>query len=219
MPLRAKDFIPLYTRLGEKGFDFIPELLKIAREEHKIDFPFDSKNFEQSWRVVKGKGLEKILELMLKRQICATDLEILRLSDIGEKLKIDFGEYGNHYPDVDLVVYQPRRNRILAILSIKASLRERATQTAYWRLKLRDYSHTRNVKVYLLTPNSDDILRNNHDPIKQRAVLETDIDGIYIVNTPERSIDDYLYPGLESRIRLIDDLIDDLADLAARKYL
>lgn len=106
---------------------------------------------------------------------------------------------------------------MLAILSIKASLQERATQTAYWRLTLRDYSPTRNVKVFLLTPNSDDILRNNRQLNKQPAILETDIDAIYIVNTPDRSVSDYLFPGVDSRIRLIDDLVDDLQELSQRR--
>lgn len=216
MPLRAIDFIQLYVKLGEKDFDSIPKLLEVAREKHEEDFP-DNKDFEQSWRSVKGRGLEKLLEFMLRRQLKDLDLELLHAQEVGTSLKIDFGEYGEHYPDVDLVVFQRSRNRVLAILSIKASLRERATQTAYWRLKLRDYSLTRNVKVFLLTPNSDDILRNNHQPNKQRAILETDIDAIYIVNTPERSISDYIYTGIESRIRLIDDLVDDLRELSQRR--
>ncbi|MDE2775719.1 MAG: BsaWI family type II restriction enzyme [Chloroflexota bacterium] len=213
MPLRATDFIQLYVELGEKGFDHIPNLLEVAREKHVDNFPED-KDFEQSWRSVKGRGLEKLLQFMLRRQLQDLDLELLQAQKVGESLKIDFGEYGAHFPDVDLVVFQRCRNRVLAILSIKASLRERATQTAYWRLKLRDYSPTRNVKVFLLTPNSDDILRNNRQPNKQRAILETDIDAIYIVNTPDRSVSDYLYPGIDSRIRLIDDLVDDLQELS-----
>ncbi len=216
MPLRATDFIQLYVKLGEKDFDSIPKLLEVAREKHEEDFP-DDKDFEQSWRSVKGRGLEKLLEFMLRRQLRDLDLDLLHASEVGTSLKIDFGEYGEHYPDVDLVVIQPSKNRVLAILSIKASLRERATQTAYWRLKLRDYSQTRNVKVFLLTPNSDDILRNNHEPNKQRAILETDIDAIYIVNTPDRTISDYLYPGVESRIRLIDNLVNDLLELSQRR--
>lgn len=216
MPLRANDFIDLYVDLGEKDFDSIPNLLEFAREKHEEDFP-DDKDFEQSWRSVKGRGLEKLLEFMLRRQLQDLDLELLPAQRVGESLKIDFGEYGAHFPDVDLVVFQRSRNRVLAILSIKASLRERATQTAYWRLKLRDYSPTRNVKVFLLTPNSDDILRNNHHPNKQRAILETDIDAIYIVNTPDRSISDYLYHGVESRIRLINDLVEDLQELSQRR--
>ena len=147
MPLRATDFIQLYVKLGEKDFDSIPKLLEVAREKHEEDFP-GNKDFEQSWRSVKGRGLEKLLEFMLRRQLQDLDLELLHAQEVGKSLKIDYGEYGEHYPDVDLVVFQRSRNRILAILSIKASLRERATQTAYWRLKLRDYSLTRNVKVF-----------------------------------------------------------------------
>ena len=216
MPIKANDLVKLYLKLGEQGFEFIPELLEIAREEHKEDFPPD-KDFEQSWRSVKGRGLERVLEYMLKQQLKAMDLELLQANEVGHLLKIDFGEYGEHFPDVDLVVYQANRDRVLAILSIKASLRERATQTAYWRTKLRDFSKTRNIQVFLLTPNSDDILRSNRQPNKQRAILETDIDSIYIVNTPEHTINDYLYPGIASRIRLINELAEDLRELSLRR--
>jgi len=218
MPLKAKDFVDLYIELGAAHYELIPKLLEIARERHREDFD-PEKNFEQSWRSVKGRGLERVIEHILKQQLEAVGLELIRLDKgglgkVGDLLKLDFGEYGQHYPDVDLAVYQRSEHKILAILSIKTSLRERATQTAYWRNKIRNFCKTQNVKVFLLTPNSDDILRSNHAPNKQRAILETDIDATYIVNTFNVSIDDYLYQGKESRIRLISELANDLKELS-----
>ena len=213
MPLKAKDFVDLYIELGGVHYEKIPKLLEIARGKHQEGFN-PARDFEQSWRAVKGRGLEKIIAHILKRQLAEIDLELLPLREAGNLLELDFGEYGRHYPDVDLAVYHPGRDKILAVLSIKTSLRERATQTAYWRNKIRDFPKTRNVKVFLLTPNSDDILRSNRAPNKQRAILETDIDAIYILNTPDISLDDYLYEDKESRIRLIDELANDLKKLS-----
>lgn len=213
MPLKAKDFVDLYIELGAAHYELIPKLLEIARERHREDFD-PEKNFEQSWRSVKGHGLERVIEYILKQQLEAVGLELVHLDEVGDLLKLDFGEYGQHYPDVDLAVYQRSGHKILAILSIKTSLRERATQTAYWRNKIRDFYKTQNVKVFLLTPNSDDILRSNHAPNKQRAILETDIDATYIVNTFNVSLDDYLYKGKDSRIRLINELANDLKELS-----
>ncbi len=213
MPLKAENFVDLYIELGATHYELIPKLLEIARERHREDFSSE-KNFEQSWRAVKGRGLEKVIEYILKQQLQAVGLELVHLGDVGDLLKLDFGEYGQHYPDVDLVVYQQSKHRVLAILSIKTSLRERATQTAYWRNKIKDSDKTRNVKVFLLTPNSDDILRSNRASNKQRAILETDIDATYIVNTSNVSLDDYLYKGKESRIRLISELANDLKELS-----
>ena len=213
MPLKAKDFVDLYIELGGVHYELIPRLLETAREKHRDGFD-PEKDFEQSWRSVKGRGLEKVIAYILEHQLEAMGLELANLSEVGDLLKLDFGEYGQHYPDADLAVYQRSRRRVLAILSIKTSLRERATQTAYWRNKMRDFYKTRNVKVFLLTPNSDDILRSNRAPNKQRAILETDIDATYIVNTARVSLDNYRYEDKESRLRLINELANDLRELS-----
>ncbi len=214
----TEEFLLFYIQHYPPDFRNIPEFLVEADKEHTRRLPPD-KDKNQSWRSVKGNGLELVVEHILARQLEALDLELIAVKDAEEMVEIDYGEYGTHLPDVDLVVYQPSRDRILAILSIKTSLRERATQTAYWRLKLHAQSSTKNIKVFLLTPNSDDDLRIKRVPKKNRAVLETDIDAIYIINRPEFELDDYIYPGVDSRIRMIDDLAGDLAELADRKYL
>ena len=212
MTIKAVDFVPLYTTLGATKYEQIPHLLEIARAKHLDGFDH-RKNFEQSWRVVKGGGLERVIAFILRQQLEELDLDLVPVKEAGKLLEIDFGPYGSHKPDVDLIVYQQGLNRVLAILSIKTSLRERATQTAYWRTKIRNDPRTQNVRVFLVTPNSDDILRNNRLPNKQRAILETDIDATYIVNTAEWTLENYLYKGKPSRIRLIADLANDLREL------
>ena len=214
----AKGLLAFFIQHYSPDYKNIPAFLLEAEKEHAKRLP-PGKNKSQSWRNVKGLGLEKVIEHILERQLEPLNLDLIPVKEAREKVEIDFGEYGSHLPDVDLIVFQPSRNRILAILSVKTSLRERATQTAYWRLKLHAQSNTKNIRVFLLTPNSDDDLRNDRMPKKNRAVLETDIDAIYVVNRPKFNIANYLYPGVDSRIRMIDELAQDLADLADRKYL
>jgi len=216
--MQAADFATLFGQLYPPEYKYIPAFMLDADKEHTRRLP-PKKDKHQSWRAVKGRGLEKVIEHILSRQLEAFDLELISIAEAQEKVKIDFGDYGKHLPDVDLLVYQVKRNRILAILSVKTSLRERATQTAYWRLKLQAQSNTKNIRIFLVTPNSDDDLRSNRKPRKNRAVLETDIDGIYVVNRPEFALADYLYSGIDSRIRMVDELAGDLAELAKRKYL
>lgn len=216
--MSAEDIRDYFIQRCSPEYKNIPEFLLVAEEEHARRLS-PNKNASQSWRNVKGLGLEKVLEHIISQKLRPHNLELISVEEASEKVEIDFGEYGSHLPDVDLIVYQPSQERILAILSIKSSLRERATQTAYWRLKLHAQSNTKNIRVFLLTPNSDNDLRRRPRKKKNRAVLETDIDAIYVVNRPEFNLEDYLYPGLESRIRLIDELADDLAELAERKYL
>ena len=216
--MNSEDFRDFFIENYAPEYASISAFLVEADKEHTRRLPPDTDK-NQSWRSVLGRGLEKVLEHILARQLESLGLELIPIKEAIELVEIDFGQYGTHLPDVDLLVYQPSRDRILAILSIKNSLRERATQTAYWRLKLRAQSNTKNIKVFLLTPNSDGDLRSDRPPKKNRAVLETDTDAIYVVNKPEFSLADYLYPGVESRIRMIDELADDLAELANRKYL
>ncbi len=214
---QAKDFIPLYIelcqQLGASGYELIPRLLEIAEKEHAARLK-PGKDRGQSWRPIKGAGLEKIIAYILRQELEVLNLELLSLRDVGDTLKIDFGEYGKHHPDVDMAVCQGNRQRILAILSIKSSLRERITQTAYWRYKLNNSPKTSHIKVFLVTPNSDNILRNDKEPKKPRAIVEADIDATYIVHLPGITIEDYFYAGKTSRIRLVDDLANELAKLA-----
>ncbi len=216
--ISAEELRNIFIERYSPEYSNIPAFLVEADEEHTKHLP-PRKNKSQSWNSVKGSTLELVIEYILRKQLEEVNLELIRVGTSHEKINIDFGDYGSHLPDVDLVVYQHSRDRILAILSIKTSLRERIAQTAYWRMKLHAQSNTKNIKVFLLTPNSDNDLRIRRKPKKNRAVVETDIDAIYIVNRPEFELANYLYPGVESRIRMIDELADDLAELADRKYL
>ena len=216
--ISAEDLRNIFIERYSPEYNNIPAFLVEADKEHTKHLS-SGKNKSQSWNSVKGSTLELVIEYILRKQLEEVNLELIRVGTSHEKINIDFGDYGSHLPDVDLVVYQRSRDRILAILSIKTSLRERIAQTAYWRMKLHAQSNTKNIKVFLLTPNSDNDLRIRRKPKKNRAVIETDIDAIYIVNRPEFELANYLYPGVESRIRMIDELADDLAELADRKYL
>lgn len=221
--MTAEEIVDLYVKMNVDSsltnYELIPDVLRIAREEHKNTF--DRGNFEQSWRSVKGKGLEKVVEYILTQELRRIGLELVQASDkrVNDFLKIDFGDYGSYLPDVDLAVYQPSRSRVLAILSIKTSLRERITQTAYWRNKLRSNEGTRDIKMFFITPDGDDILRSNRKPKKQRAVIEADIDRTYLIKMSEYKLDDYYYSNKSSNIRLINDLAEDLRQLSIEGVL
>ncbi len=218
--MKADDFIDLYYELYPEysardivNYSLIHDLLEVAKERHRNDVK--DKDFEQSWKPVKGKGLEKITEHLLREDLKKIGLQIRDINDKGIKklTKINFFPYGEHNPDVDLAIYEKFSQRVIAILSIKTSLRERSTQTAYWCQKIRNNEQTKHIKMFFVTLDSDDDLRNNNPPKKQRAVIEKDIDSIYIVNRKEYCRDDYLYLNKESRIFMVEDLKDHLFHL------
>lgn len=92
-----------------------------------------------------GRALEKIIELLLKdfcikNNVKMTNDKTLRakringeLDKVKRALWVHFGEY-NVLPDI--ILYQTDSIKILAILSVKNSFRERFTETPYWKLKL-----------------------------------------------------------------------------------
>jgi len=47
------------------------------------------------------------------------------LSQVKRNLSIDYGEFGLHLPDVDIIIYNPYNYKIIAVISSKVTLRER----------------------------------------------------------------------------------------------
>ncbi|GAA9714413.1 BsaWI family type II restriction enzyme [Helicobacter pylori] len=120
----------------------------------------------QGFVIAIGRMLEKIIELLLKdfcikNNVKMTNDKILRakrlngeLDKVKRALLVHFGEY-SVLPDI--VLYQTNKDnvKILAILSVKNSFRERFTETPYWKLKLLQSPITSHIKVFVITPDND----------------------------------------------------------------
>jgi type II restriction enzyme len=70
------------------------------------------------------------------------------------------------------------------------TLRERIAQTVYWKLKLSAAPITNHIKVYFITPDEDGTLTIKKPTKKGRAIVESDIDGSYVMS--EANIEGYL---------------------------
>lgn len=128
-----------------------------------------------------GRALEKIIELLLKdfcikNNVKMTNDKILRakringeLDKVKRALLVHFGEY-SVLPDI--ILYQTDSIKILAILSVKNSFRERFTETPYWKLKLLQSPVTSHIKVFMITPDNDDEISFKDKPKKARIVME-----------------------------------------------
>ena len=115
---------------------------------------------------------------------------------------IDFGKFGYHLPDVDIVIYKPHDQKIIAVLSSKVTLRERIAQSGYWKLKLLSQKLTKHIKVYFITPDEDGTLIKKHPSKKGRAIVEVDLDGSYVLS--EKEIEK------SSKVKTFNEFIDDL---------
>lgn len=160
-----------------------------------------------------GRALEKIVELLLKdfcvkNNVKMTNDKTLRakrnngeLDKVKRALLVHFGEY-SVLPDI--ILYQTDSIKILAVLSVKNSFRERFTETPYWKLKLLQSPVTSHIKVFMITPDNDDEISFKDKPKKARIVMEHELDGLYLAKS------DF---DQSSKIKGIENLLEDLKRL------
>ncbi len=233
--MTIKDLITIYeirkSIYGENAYKHISNLLAKAKKQHKIDF-LDSKaakkarnqgkepDHEQSWRAFKGKNLEKLIEHIITDEIQNLGLKVINgnslekkksknlseeLGKVKRNLLVDYGEYGCHLPDVDLIIYEPQSSEIIAVLSSKVTLRERIAQTGYWKVKLIADKVTEHIKVYFITPDEDGTLTIKTPTKKGRAIVEIDTDGCYVLS--EMTIEE------SNKVKMFDKFMPDLKEL------
>jgi type II restriction enzyme len=223
------------TQYGENAYQQISKILAAAKEQHKVDF-LQSKaaqqarsrgrepDHDQSWRAFKGKNLEKLIEYIITDEIQKLGLKVVNgssleryagsglteeLSKLKRNLLVDYGSYGSHLPDVDLVIYEPKISKVIAILSSKVTLRERVAQTSYWKLKLISDVVTKHIKVYFITLDEDGTLTVKEPTKKGRAIVEIDTDGCYILS--ETKVEE------SEKVKMFDQFIPDLKILIGKR--
>lgn len=172
---------------------------------------------ERGWRAFKEMGFEKLIQHIIAKPIEGLGLKMVdsyqlrprnltpELERVKRNLAIDCGEFGLHLPDVDIVVYNPKNQRVIALISSKVTLRERAAQTGYWKLKLLAQEDTKHIKVYFITPDEDGTLTDTYLPKKERAIVEIDLDGTYVMT--EANLDE------STKVKLFEHFIEDLKKL------
>ncbi|WQZ54975.1 endonuclease [Helicobacter pylori] len=162
-----------------------------------------------------GRALEKIIELLLKdfcikNNVKMTNDKTLRakringeLDRVKRALLVHFGEYSVLR---DIILYQTNKDnvKILAILSVKNSFRERFTETPYWKLKLLQSPVTSHIKVFMITPDNDEEISFKNKPKKARIVMEHELDGLYLAKS---------HFDQSPKIKGIENLLEDLKRL------
>jgi len=233
--MKINDLLKMYEkyqeRYGANAYKQISKLLAEAKTIHIEDFLNSSKakkiieqgrrpDPEQSWKGFKGNALESLVLHIINDEIDKLGLKIVKgkkfertkpenlsteLKHVKKNLSIDFGQFGFHIPDVDLVIYDPQTYRVIAVLSSKVTLRERIAQTAYWNIKMKNYELTNHIKVYFISPDEDGTLTIKNPPKKGRAIVETDTDGSYLLT--ESIVEE------SDKVKNFDKFINDLKNL------
>ena len=226
--MNFKELIELYKqykiKYGQDVYKYVSSLLSEAKEIHKKHWdlnPTSQGDHEQSWRAFKGKNFEKLIHYMIKDEVEDLGLRIVEgnklersnnlpeeLRKIKRNLAVDFGEFGMHLPDVDLIIYNPTNLKVIAVVSVKITLRERVAQTGYWKIKLSQDEVTKDIKVYFIAPDEDGTLTFKYPAKKGRAIVETELDGSYILNDKSLEEDNrvkFFYHFIEDLKKLIND--------------
>ena len=233
--MTIKDLIKLYEKkkkqYGVNAHKHISNLLNEAKKNHKKDFLKSATakraiaegrqpDHEQSWRAFKGKNLEKLIVYIIKEEVETIGLKIIEgntiertnssnlpkeLSMVKRNLLVDYGEFGSHLPDVDIIIYNPKDCKVIAAISSKVTLRERIAQTGYWKIKLASDKATEHIKVYFVTPDEDGTLTVKKPAKKGRAIVEVDTNGSYVLS--ETDIEE------SDKVKMFDKFIDDLKKL------
>jgi len=223
--MKFEDLKNLYLKkkeqLKSEAYKHISELLREAKEIHRQDWlknPTPNRDHEQSWRAFKGKNLEKLVQYIITKEVEELGLKVvngnrlersihlsIELSQVKRNLAVNYGEFGLHLPDVDIIIYNPQNYKILAVISSKVTLRERIAQTGYWKLKLSQDEATKNIKVYFITPDEDGTLTYKRPAKKGRAIVEVDLDGSYVLT--EEKIEE------SNKVKLFEHFIEDLKKL------
>ena len=152
----------------------------------------------QSWRTYIGARIQDVVFKLLEKGLRNTSLKLttdkalsskilsVELEMVKRKLVINYGDY-LFLSDADIVIYKncPKNDvKIIAIISVKNSFRERGFETAYWKLKLLESPITSNIKVFLATPDKDNEISYKIPkgrPKKMRIILEYELDGLYFL--------------------------------------
>jgi type II restriction enzyme len=225
--VKFNDLVALYeqkkTIWGIDSYKHVSEFLEEAKVIHKKDWekkPTPNRDHEQSWRAFKGKNLEKLIEYIIKDEVESLGLGLVNgnklertkmenlsreLSQVKHNLLVDYGEFGSHLPDVDIIIYKPDTCKILAVISSKVTLRERIAQTGYWKIKLSKDKVTEHVKVFFVAPDEDGTLAHRIPAKKGRAIVEVDTDGSYVMS--EKIVEE------SEKVKMFDKFIQDLKNL------
>lgn len=197
-----------------KSFD------KVAEENIRnlmSKFYWNPKGADQAWKTCKGSLYEyavlRCLEEALGRSPLGKRYSVIKGDVNWSKFKdqIAIRNWSEIYPDVDLLLVDRERNIVRAIISCKTSLRERLTETAFWKRELERSDEIKDVKVILVTTDKDDELKSETN----RYITLHVLDRIFITdpNKYESLIKYYTerygerndFEALKTKIMLIDD--------------
>ena len=165
-----------------KNFDSISE--KDLRPLLGKYYP-NQKSLNQAWKTCKGSLYEyaayRYIENIVKNDKKLKDMfEVVMGDDVLNYYKdqIVIRNWSDIFPDVDILLINKKRSLVTAIISCKTSLRERLTETAFWKRELEKTKTAQDLKFLFITTDKDNELGTETN----RYILLYVIDYAFITN-------------------------------------
>ena len=165
-----------------KNFDLIAENnLRPLLGRH---YP-NQRSRDQAWRTCKGSlyeyGIFRYIQNIIENNISLKDKIMIIMGDEAlhsHKDQIVIRNWSDIFPDVDILIIEKETNLVRAILSCKTSLRERLTETAFWKRELEKTRDMTEIKLIFITTDKDNELRTETN----RYILLHVVDYTFITN-------------------------------------
>ena len=169
----------------------------------------------KNWRTAEGDTFRERIRRIITDPIenlgmgVVTRYELEKSSTLSEELesikwhlRIDYGEFNSHLPDVDFIIYTPENSRPIAVISCLVHLKGQIIEQAYWKHKLQREKNKASIKFYLITADIDKTLQIVDLPKRERVIAEADFDGTYVLTTEALEESD--------KVKLFEHFIEDL---------
>jgi len=130
------------------------------------NFYDNSRSRDQAWKTCKGSLYEYAVFKSIQQIIISDDKLnskfTITMSDktlIHYKNQVAIRNWSEIFPDVDILIIEKKTNLVKIIISCKTSLRERLTETAFWKRELERSGNTKDIRFIFITTDKDNELK------------------------------------------------------------
>ncbi len=160
----------------------------IAEEKLRLvldKFYNDNRSKDQAWKSCKGSLYEYgifgcLQEIIKNNSELNKKFLVMKGNDasIDHRNQIVIHNWSDIFPDVDILIIEKNTGLVKVIVSCKTSLRERLTETAFWKRELELTKKSSDIKLIFITTDKDDELKIDTN----RYILLHVIDGTFVTD-------------------------------------
>ena len=192
-----------YLAVGEQPrHDHLSQLFKEVQPEYEQRWRAANprrRDARAAWRNWRGRAFKDLIKEHIHEELLAAnkrinlslaiasdaDLSAAKkdddLAEIRQAVEIDYGDYGRHLANFDLVVFDDRTGRLESVIFCKTTMRERLPIAIYAAQKIRQQTGLAHLPSIFVTLDEDEDLRS---PSKKKnyAIVSTEFRFTYLLS-------------------------------------